>query len=155
MQSIKLGSSEIAQWHALILDAQSSVGFYLPASIEQYIVMTLNAYTKNTSIASVVIAIDYLQALKDSSSLSLQKLRDVGDQCLILSGLFPERAARKNLSQEYFTNIGKEAYYSLSFADSQTIDNQNVFYQLFENFSELIKLLNNTRGINEDFLYYS
>jgi len=153
MANIKTGPNEIAQWHQIVLEAQSETGFYVPEPIEQYVVMTLHAYTANSSLSSVVVAIDFLQALKDTSTISLQKLRDVGDQCLILSGLFPERAKRKNVSPVYFEKIGKEAYYSLSFAPTRWHVDQHVFYQLFENFSRLIQVLQALR-MNENTLLH-
>ena len=141
MVSIQTGPNEIAQWHGLVLEAQSASGLYLAEPLEQYLVMTLYAYTTNTSLSTVVITLDFLSALQDTSSVCLQKLRDVGDQCLILSGLFPEQAKRRNVSPAYFVNIGKEAYHSLSAAPTQWQVDQHLFYQLFESFSDLTKLL--------------
>ena len=151
MATIKTGPNEIAQWHSLILDAQSDLDFYLPESIEHYVVMTLHSYTTNTAFTSAIIALEFLKAIEDNSIINLQKLRDVGDHCLILSGLFPERAKRKNVSSEYFERIGKEAYYNLSFAQTRWVFDKDIFLKLCENFSDLIRLLNKLR-VNDDSL---
>lgn len=141
MSVLNLNPTEIAHWHQLVLDTQADTGLYLPEAIENYVVLTLSAYTTRTSLASIVIAIEFLESLKDTSNYSMQKLRDVGDHCLILSGLFPDRIKRKNVSEKYLVNIGKEAYYTLSYAPVQWQLDQGLFYQLFENFTDLIQLL--------------
>ena len=145
MATIKTGPTEIAQWHSVILDAQAQTGIYLPESIEHYIVLTLHTYTKDTSLITAVMAIEFLNAIENTASIKLNKLRQVGDHCLIISGLFPERTKRKNVSPEYFENIGKEAYYNLSFVDTNWALDKNIFLSLFENFSQLKRLLNNLR----------
>ena len=140
MSALKTGPSAMAQWHSLVLEAEAQSGLHIPEVIEHYLVMTLSAFTTKTSISSIVAAIEFLHATRDTSTASLQNLRSVGDHCLILSGLFPARALRKNVSPEYITNIGKEAYYLLSFSPVQYLNGQEVFYKLFECFGDLTRL---------------
>lgn len=133
--------TQIAEWRKLVSEGQEKTGFHLTETIENYIVITLDAHTKKVGLASSVIAIDFLKNIHIKSVSNKQTLREVGDQCLILSGLFPDRAKRKNLSEDYFKNLGENAYYVLSFATISTKSDHRLFYQLFENFADLIEVL--------------
>ena len=137
--------TRIAQWRSLVLEGQERVGFSLPEPIENYVVLTLDAFTTQAKLATTVIAIDFLKHIRVESNHQIHLLRDVGDQCLILSGLFPERAKRKRVSSDYFMNLGKNAYYVLSFVTLSPHHNRSLFYQLFDNFAEMIAVLNAVR----------
>lgn len=145
MQLLKTGPSEIAQWHQLVLDAESHAKCYLNESLENYVVMTLFSYTRETKLTSVALAIEFLNSLQNNTSYNLQKLRDVGDHCLILSGLFPQIVRKKNVNDDYLMNMGKEAYYTLSFAPIQWHLDSQLFYQLFESFKDVTKILRSMR----------
>src|SRR5262249_16860412 len=43
-----------------------------------------------------------------------QELREVGDRCLLLAGLYPEQAERRMVSVRYFLDLGSRAYDELS-----------------------------------------
>src|SRR5438105_3580339 len=93
--------TKIAEWHSLVMDAEGICGQHFEDSIEHYLVITLDQYTKNYDLASTVMAIDFLKAIDHSHLQNIKQLRTIGDQCLLLSGLFPERARRKNVSLSY------------------------------------------------------
>lgn len=133
--------TKIAQWRRLVIEGEQKSGFQLPELIENYMVMMLDAYTTETSLCSVIIAFDFLNNIRIDSIYHSQQLRAVGDQCLIISGLFPERFKRKNVSNDYFSNLGKNAYYVLSHTPLSFKLDRSLFYQLFENFGELIAVL--------------
>ena len=71
-------------------------------------------YLSKPDIAAKVLALDYIEGLLSSGQRKQDKLRDVGDVCLIHAGLFPKRAKRKRVSERYFTELGSGAYYQLS-----------------------------------------
>lgn len=133
--------TKIAEWRRLVLEGQEKAGFHLTEPVENYVVITLDAQTTNTNLSTTIIAIDFLKNIHIHSTRNLQTLRFVGDQCLILAGLFPDRAKRKNLSDDYFKHLGEHAYYVLSFASVPTELDHSLFYQLFENFENLIQIL--------------
>lgn len=147
MNKLLTNTTEMAHWHQLVLDTQNAKGIYLSEPLENYLVLTLCAYTTRTSLASIVLAIEFLECINELSHQNLLKLRDVGDHCLILSGLFPERIKRKNISASYLENIGREAYYTLSYAPIQWQLDHQLFYQLFENYGDITQLL---RGIRDN-----
>ncbi len=141
MSIFRAEPTRIAEWKELVTEGQEKSGFRLTEPVENYVVITLDANTANSQLSSSVIAIDFLNNIHIHSVKNSQTLRFIGDQCLILAGLFPDRAKRKNVSENYFRHLGENAYYVLSFASSPTKLDRTLFYQLFENFAELIKVL--------------
>ena len=141
MNIFQFEPTKMAEWRQLVIEGQQKSGFQLTETIENYVVITLDAHTTNANLSSSVIAIDFLKNIHIQSTRNMQTLRTVGDQCLILAGLFPDRAKRKNVSADYFKNLGENAYYVLSFAHVPAKLDRTLFYQLFENFSDLINVL--------------
>ena len=137
--------SRWVEWHNLLIEAQEKSGHTLIEPVEHYVLITLDAYTAQLKLATSALAIEFLENVHVNHVRDFQKLRSVGDQCLILAGLFPERAKRKNVSAEYFRNLGENAYYVLSFANTFPKYDHSLFYQLFENFSDLIRILKSMR----------
>lgn len=138
-------SNPIHEWHNLLMEGQEKSGHTLVETVEHYVVLTLDAYTREIKLATVTLAIEFLKHVRVATTQDYQTLRAVGDQCLILSGLFPERTKRKRVSPEYFKNIGESAYYTLSFSPVGKKINGALFYQLSENFSQVVEVLNATR----------
>lgn len=150
MNIFQFEPTQIAEWRKLVIEGQQKAGFQLTENIENYVVITLDAHTTNVELSSSVIAIDFLKNIHVKSTHNLQTLRMVGDQCLILAGLFPDRAKRKNVSADYFKNLGENAYYVLSFATIASKADHRLFYQLFENFSDMIEILKSMRMFEQD-----
>ncbi len=134
-------TTQIAQWRSLVIEGQEKTGFQLAEPVENYVVITLDANTTNSQLISSVIAIDFLKNIHVKSVNNSHMLRTIGDQCLILAGLFPEHTKRRNVSSDYFKNIGENAYYVLSFSKIPWKGNHTLFYQLFENFEDLVGVL--------------
>ena len=104
----------IAEWQALVAEAEVKTGYEFEDNIESYLVLTLDHYTTKNGLASSVIALDFLKGTHIGHERNGTQLREVGDQCLLLSGLFPERAIKKNVSLNYFVGIGQQAYLALT-----------------------------------------
>jgi hypothetical protein len=147
MKRFYLEPSSQAQWLALILDAKELSGFYLKENLENYLLLTLEHFTTEAKLSSSVLAIDYLTNISVSTQSNAMKLREVGDQCLILSGLFPERALRKHVSLDYFINLGKGAYHRISHHEKSHPFDPELFYQLSMNFVGLMDVLHHMRQL--------
>lgn len=135
----------IAEWRSLVLQGQDKAGVLLTEVVENYMVLTLDAFTTKIDLVTSVIAIDFLANIRVETLNHANGLRSVGDHCLILAGLFPDRAKRKRVSADYFMHIGQHAYYVLSYAARSHKIDHILFYQLFENFAELIHVLSAMR----------
>ena len=96
----------VAEWLALVAEAEVKTGYEFEESVESYLVLTLDHYTQKHELITSVVALDFLESTNIETPRDGDQLRGVGDQCLILSGLFPERALQKNVSLNYFVGMG-------------------------------------------------
>lgn len=137
----------IAEWHALVKDATAECGYHFDDSIQHYLIITLEHFTTDHQLASVVIALDFLQALKMLGHEGNARLRQVGDRCLLLSGLFPEQAQRRHVTSDYFIAIGQQAYEQLAHTPKTLEYNNELFHQLSDEFIRLINVLQAMRHL--------
>jgi hypothetical protein len=140
-------ANNLAVWQTLVGEAAQRAGYHCNESIENYLVMTLDHFTTDINLSSAVVAIDFLLGLNSLGREGGLKMRRVGDECLLLAGLFPERAERKHVSVEYFIKLGQAAYSILTDAHFQWIYDTKLFTQLSEDFPNLILVLQSMRNI--------
>lgn len=145
-QEFILEPTAAAQWHSLIREAEAHYGCHLDEPMESYLVFTLMRFMQDNDLASTAVALDYLRSHELSGRLRDEQLRDIGDQCLILSGLFPRRAERRLVRVSYYVDIGRSAYHHLS----QTAQHASaeLYQQLAETFVLLMDLLRTIRQFN-------
>lgn len=143
--SLVLHPSEISQWYTLVTEAESSCFLNLNQEVESYLVFLLIRFTKEPSIVDSILAIDFLKSLDALKKHQYDAIRDVGDKCLLISGLFPYRAKRFQLSTDYFMNLGRSAYGALSFS-------QNVYTLLSDNFASLTDVMHAMRAQNREYM---
>ncbi len=141
-----LEETETAQWLNLLRQAESEYGCQLDEAMESYLVFTLMRFMKDQNLASQAIALDYLRSHGLPRSLRQEQLRNIGDQCLLLSGLFAKRAEKRLVRVSYYVNIGQSAYHSLSQGVQQTTS--ELYHQLAETFVTLMDLLQTVRHFN-------
>jgi len=114
MQSLVLEPTSQSQWQALVQEAQASCDHRLDETLESYLVFLLMRFCNQPHCTSRVIAEDYLNAQACSGELCIERLRDVGDHCLLFSGMFPQLAERRLVRVSYFVNLGRSSYQQLS-----------------------------------------
>lgn len=143
-----LSSHSTHEWHMLVNEAQHSAGIQLNEELESYLVFLLMRYTDKPEMAASILALDYLNGVNAPGQLRQDKMRDVGDQCLLYSGLFPERAERRRVRISYYVDLGRSAYHNAASATQQAMG------QLFSNLSSQFVIIMDTlqamRGINGD-----
>jgi len=146
-QDLILEPTATAQWHHLLRQAEDKYGHHLDETMESYLVFALMRFMQDQSLASTAIALDYLGTKELSASLRDAQLRDIGDQCLILTGLFPKRAERRLVRVGYYVDIGRSAYSHLS----STIQHAGaeLYEQLAEAFVLLMDILQTIREFTE------
>ena len=138
-----LDSSELSQWHSLVQEAEQDYGCQLDEAMQSYLVFTLMRFTKNSQLNSKALALDYLTSHHLPSSLRNEQLRDIGDQCLLVSGLYPQSAERRLVGAGYYVNLGRSAYHHISTVTQQSI--AELYQQLAESFVLLMDLLQTIR----------
>ena len=137
-----------AQWLDMIASAECHFGYQLTHSIKHYLVMTLQHYTSHLSLPHTIIGEEYLRAIAMQGSQQGADLRRMGDECLILTGLFPGKIQKKNVSLNYTINIGKQSYLQLSHNPQLHAADPAVFHELEHHFVGLVDVLYMMRHLN-------
>jgi hypothetical protein len=137
-----------AQWQRLIQDATNMTDHQLDETLEAYLVFLLSRYTRDQSLGHQVQALQYLQQVLESRSQRRETLQNVGDQCLLTSGLFPARASRRRVPVQYYVDLGRTAYDDLSRLVNQAWS--EVFERLAEGFVVLMDVLLAMRALDKN-----
>ena len=128
-----------ASWQALIHEAQGACSLTLTDEMTSYLMFLMMRFTQKPDIASNIMALDFLEGASTPGSLRQDKLQEVGDKCLIISGLFPARAKRRRVKISYYVDIGQSAYGLLSIEHHDKI--ADLFSELCEQFVLLRDIL--------------
>lgn len=148
MSRLVVHPTEISQWHALVNEAQGLRRLVLEEDLESYLIFLLMRYTKQPEMISSIIALEYLNSQQQVGQLRQDKLRDVGDKCLLFSGLFPGHAQKRRVGVSYFVDIGQSAYSTLSTIEDGAI--APLFAQLCDEFVALMDVLQAMRDLSDD-----
>ncbi len=138
-----LDTSEVSQWHTLVREAEQDYGCQLEEDMQSYLVFTLMRFAKNRQLNSQALAVDYLTSHQLPKNLRNKQLRDIGDQCLLVSGLYPQSAEKRQVSATYYVDLGRSAYHHISTATQQGI--AELYQHLAESFILLMDLLQTIR----------
>ncbi len=148
MDSLILQPTSTAQWHMLVNEAIYASGVHLSEDLESYLVFLLMRYTKKNHLASSVLALEYLESQQNTGKRRQIALRDVGDKCLLFSGLFPGLALNRRVRVSYFVKLGQSAYWVLSdLADNGL---SPLYHALCEDFVALMDVLHTFRSFDKN-----
>ncbi|KOR41814.1 hypothetical protein ADT25_16255 [Xanthomonas oryzae] len=125
-------------WQALVREAGQRTAHPLDESREHYLVFVLLRFQRDAHLLSRTQALAWLHAQDHIGNVRADALRDVGDGCLLIAGLFPGVAQRRRLSVDYFIDLGRGAYYEV--ADTRCSD-AGLFAQLAESYRDLVRTL--------------
>jgi hypothetical protein len=145
MNNLVIHSSATAQWHALVGEAEQACSAHLGEELESYLVFLLMRYTESPEIANSVLALEYLQSMETVGHLREAQLRDVGDKCLLYSGLFPARAQRRRVTVSYYVKLGASAYATLANVLAQL--KAHLFHNLAQQFVKMMDVLQAMREL--------
>jgi hypothetical protein len=148
MSTLMLNPTSVAQWHNLVHEAEVAIAEHLEEALESYLVFLLMRYTCQPALGTRVVALDYLEGLAARGRVGQQKLRDVGDCCLLFAGLFPELARRRRVAIHYFIELGQSAYATLSDEPPMQNGDQSTFNQLASGFVRLVDVLLTMRTLD-------
>lgn len=147
MSQLVLHPTSTAQWHSLVCEAEGIARVYLDEELQSYLVFLLMRFLSKPDIAARVLALDYIDSLLSRGHHQRDKLRDVGDVCLIHAGFFPRRARRKRVSEQYFVDLGSGAYRHLSAVLESR--GAGLYQRLCESFVPIRDLLRAMRDVNQ------
>jgi hypothetical protein len=144
--SLVLHPTSTSQWHELVREAASSAEHELDEELESYLVFLLMRFMNNRAIASRTLAVEYLHGQLERGTVRRERLRDVGDHCLLFSGLFPKLAERRRVRLSYFIDLGRGAYHQLSAELSHSLS--ETFASLSASFVDLMDVLQAMRRVS-------
>lgn len=142
MGRLRLEPTEIAQWQLLVREAEQAAGCYLMGDIEHYLITLLDRFCHQPEeIAFSIVAEAYLESLQEVGNLRQMRLRDVGDKCLIFSGLFPAQADKHRVAVSYYVELGQQAYHLISINNLKQPETAKLFRELKKQFVMLMDTL--------------
>jgi hypothetical protein len=127
--------SSLILWKDVIKLAESRCSINLDQDLETYLVSLLIRYTNKPEVAHEVFATSFLEAMQLQQHQRNASLRIVGDGCLIYAGLFPDAAAKKNVTIGYFVDLGRSSYAAINGAAEE------LYYLLALRFVALMDVL--------------
>ena len=139
MSAILTDVPQLALWTDLVHEAEHGAATRLDEELESYLVFLLMGHTRDVQLGRNAVALDYLLARAGSGTRLKQELRDVGDRCLLLAGLYPEQAQRRLVSIGYFLEIGSHAYDELASALRAGV--ADLYGHLAQAFARLVRVL--------------
>jgi hypothetical protein len=126
-------------WVDAVKEAENRCLIKLDDHLELYLVSLLARYTDKPEIAKQLLATALLKAMEKAECERGVLLQQVGDECLIFSGLFPRVANRKNVDISYFVDMGRSAYARISRSTG------DVFGSLAVSFVQVMDVLQSMR----------
>lgn len=146
MSQLILEPTSTAQWHALVSEAEAAAARNLDETLESYLVFLLMRFAARPDLAGRVMAVEYLRGATASGQAQVNQLRDVGDQCLLFSGFYPQLAERRHVRVSYYVDLGRGAYGLL--AERLRHAGAEVYQQLCQGFVALMDVLQAMRALD-------
>ncbi len=143
MTTIRQGAAA-ALWQSAVREAEARSATPLDETQESYLVFVLLRHQNDPDLLARVQALEWLRAQECSGRTRADALRDVGDRCLLIAGLYPALAQRRRVSVDYFTTLGRGAYRDVAEACRNAY--AELFAQLAAHYDALVQVL---RGLRE------
>lgn len=131
-----------ALWHDLVCEGEQRRHLVLGETLESYLVFALMRHCGDAALARRTMALDWLQA--HESPMTPDRLRDVGDRCLLIAGLFPQLAVQRRVSNDYYIDLGRGAYASAAMRAPRC--ERSLFAELAQAFRSLVDVLDAIRA---------
>ncbi len=145
-QKLVVHSTEVGSWLSLINEAQTRQSTYLCEDVESYLVFLLMRFTSELDYISKAIGLEMMHLNGKPGAVVQEKLKSIGDTCLLYTGLFPEVANKRNVSKSYYVDLGKVAFNNLS--NHAIEEMKEIFEALSYDFVSITGILQGMRNIN-------
>ena len=139
MTGIELEPTPTAHWRSLVQRAGRACNTRLDEPVEAYVVFMLMRFAERTEVGGRALAIQFLESLQQSIAAGAERLRDTGDECLLVCGLFPQRVRRRRVPLRYYVDLGRGAYGTL--ARNGAASHAEPYHALASRFVDLMELL--------------
>lgn len=135
-----------AQWRALVGEAEASTGCVLGERLETYLIHLLIRVSTRADLCEGLLALDQLIG-RSPLKPRADHLRDIGDQCLLFAGLFPDLAEERGVRLGQFVSLGQTAYRQLH--ELLQDESRALFADLSLAFTTLLDLLHTMRELRD------
>lgn len=130
-------------WQALVQEAGARAGHRLDAWREAHLVFVLLRYQNDGQLLARTQALAWLHAQDQVGQWRTECLQRVGDECLLIAGLFPALARRRHVSVDYFVGLGCGAYREV--AEHGTRETSSFYGTLARSYRQLVQVLRQLR----------
>ena len=131
-------------YQSLVREGARRGGCPLDEASESYLVFVLLRHQRDDLLLVRTQALEWLQAQERCGRARADALRDVGDRCLLIAGLYPALAERRRVSLDYFIDLGRGAYRDVAAASRDAYG--ELFAQLAAGYRELVRVLHAVRA---------
>ncbi len=135
----------MALWQAALRESAGRAGTTLDEAQESYLVFVLLRHQRDAQLLARTQALEWLRANACAGRQRADALRDVGDHCLLIAGLYPALAERRRVSVDYFVDLGRGAYQGV--AEGCRDAYAALFAHLAAHYHALVRTL---RGVRPD-----
>ena len=112
MTNFHIGNSDYL-WFEFFSEAEYALDVSIRDDVKLYLISLISYHTDMIFFDGMPLGIEYLESQSIYRSDS-RRLRKVADQCLLLAGMFPENAFKRNVTPDYFAKIAISSYFQLS-----------------------------------------
>ncbi len=107
-------ATPLALWYEAVQEAQMDCHIALKSEVESYLVFMLMRHIDKPALAQEIMATKFLDGFNSPLRQRGVILQDVGDQCLLITGLFPRVAEKRSLKVKYYIELGQICYEVIS-----------------------------------------
>lgn len=132
-------------WQGIIHEAEATCEILLNEDLEAYLVFLLARYTNKPDILKQIMASQFLDGIKAPTNKRELVLQEVGDKCLIFSGLFPNMAEKRMVKISYYVGMGQTAY------DTISKKRNDIYHLLSKQFVSLMDVLQSIRQYSKQY----
>lgn len=143
-KSVTTGSA-CELWQGLVREAEERAAVRVDEEQESYLVFTLLRHSQDQVLIARTLALELLDGLTLGGDRGSERLRDVGDRCLLLAGLFPGQSRRRSVDDGYFLELGRCAYGELGARRRDAM--AELYLRLAQAFTPLVRVLRHLRPV--------
>ncbi len=137
----------VVEWYEIVREAQSTSDCAVDEELESYLVYLLLRFMNQPDLGEMPLGMAFLSALQHPLMGRSMMLRNVGDQCLLITGLFPELAAHRLLRVGYYVGIGRRSYLAAAEELHHEVNASKLYQRLCAEFVTLMDVLQSMRNL--------
>ena len=140
MTYFHIGNSDFL-WYEFFNEAEYALDIKLNDDVKVYVISLISSNTDIEFLDDIPLGIAYLES-QDNFKEDKTRLKHVADKCLLLAGMFPEHAFKRNVTPDYFANLAVTGYFQLSGLGSPNKGRSSSLYSsLAFDFYDVVKVV--------------